>query len=136
MATVDSQSSPAQSGAKGAALPARPERSLVGWTVILALALTGLAALGVIWFRGKRQAAQTPVPADALLHRIDINKASAEELDLLPGIGKGRKDRIIEAREKRGGFKRLVELDDPELLGPGASARLAPYLEPLPGGQQ
>jgi competence protein ComEA len=36
--------------------------------------------------------------------RININTASAKELEALPGIGKGLAERIIEHREKYGAF--------------------------------
>jgi competence protein ComEA len=135
--------------AGGATTPAgEPGRSLVGWATVLALALTALAALGFVWLRDRRAAARPrpfdglrassgepvePLPAGDLRLRLDINAASAGELDLLPGVGAFRASKIVEARKARGGFKRLAELDEPGLLGPGAAARLAPYLQPLPG---
>jgi len=105
----------------------------MGWATVLALTLTALAALGFLWLRERRSAQRAGQPAEALRHRLDINAASAEELDLLPGVGAFRAKKLIDARQARGGFKRLAELDEPGLLGPGASQRLAPYLQPLPG---
>jgi competence ComEA-like helix-hairpin-helix protein len=42
--------------------------------------------------------------------RININTASANELETLPGIGKGLAERIIEHREKYGPFRRPEHL--------------------------
>jgi competence ComEA-like helix-hairpin-helix protein len=42
--------------------------------------------------------------------RININTASAKELEVLPGIGKGLAERIIEHREKYGSFRRAEHL--------------------------
>jgi competence protein ComEA len=42
--------------------------------------------------------------------RININTASANELETLPGIGKGLAARIIEHREKWGAFRRPEHL--------------------------
>jgi len=42
--------------------------------------------------------------------QININIASAKELETLPGIGKGLAERIIEHREKYGPFRRSEHL--------------------------
>jgi competence ComEA-like helix-hairpin-helix protein len=48
---------------------------------------------------------ETPGPA-----RININTASALELEKLPGIGRGFAQRIVEHREKWGAFRRPEHL--------------------------
>jgi len=42
--------------------------------------------------------------------RLNINTASAKELEVLPGIGKGLAERIVEHREKYGPFRRAEHL--------------------------
>jgi competence ComEA-like helix-hairpin-helix protein len=42
--------------------------------------------------------------------RININTASAKELEDLPGIGKGLAERIIQHRDKYGPFRRAEHL--------------------------
>ena len=42
--------------------------------------------------------------------RININTASAEELEVLPGIGKGLAERIIEHRHEYGPFAKAEHL--------------------------
>jgi competence ComEA-like helix-hairpin-helix protein len=49
--------------------------------------------------------AETPAPT-----RININTASAQELEKLPGIGRGFAQRIVEHREKYGPFRRPEHL--------------------------
>lgn len=49
-------------------------------------------------------------PAQALAPRININTASAKELETLPGIGKALAERITEHREKYGLFRRPEHL--------------------------
>lgn len=112
--------------------PAADSKLPVGWAVLAALALTALAALGIFWWVEQRSSAEARPAPEELRLRLDINRASARELELLPGIGARRAMRIIKARQQRGGFKRLAELDEADVLGPGAAERLAPYLLPLP----
>ena len=50
---------------------------------------------------------------------LNLNTATLEQLDALPGIGPVLAGRIIEFREKRGGFRRVEEL----LAIPGISER-------------
>jgi competence protein ComEA len=54
-----------------------------------------------------------------LLFLINLNTASAAELQRLPGIGPALAKRIVEFREKRHGFKRVEEL----LAIPGISEK-------------
>ena len=55
----------------------------------------------------------------ALLLALNLNTATARELQTLPGIGPALAKKIVEFREKRGGFKRVEEL----LAVPGISEK-------------
>lgn len=57
---------------------------------------------------------------------LNLNTATSEELDTLPGIGPVLAGRIVEFREKRGGFRRIEEL----LAIEGISERLWQELKP------
>ena len=58
---------------------------------------------------------------------IDLNSASAAELDLLPSIGPTLAARIIADREAHGPFGSLADLDRVPGIGPKTVAKLAPY---------
>src|SRR5215471_9358330 len=48
--------------------------------------------------------------SNSTIGRINVNTASAKELESLPGIGKGLAERIIEHRQKYGPFSRPEHL--------------------------
>ncbi len=67
--------------------------------------------------------ARTPSPkpsskaeakADAV---VNLNTASAADLESLPGIGKSTAQRIVEYRQKSGGFKKIEELMNVKGIG-------------------
>ena len=64
--------------------------------------------------------------ADAAL--IDINAASAQELETLPGIGPVLAGRIIEHREQNGPFQRTDQLTAVRGIGAATYERLRPLV--------
>ncbi|HEX6243811.1 MAG TPA: helix-hairpin-helix domain-containing protein [Polyangiales bacterium] len=60
--------------------------------------------------------------------RMDINRASAAELELLPGVGPSLAKRLIEAREQRGPFRSLDELGRVRGMGAKTRKKLAKFL--------
>lgn len=63
--------------------------------------------------------------------RIDLNRASYEELMLLPGIGPARAESIVLDRLRRGAFRSLDDLHRVEGLGADTLVRIAPFVQPL-----
>ena len=97
--------------------PASPAANLI--FVLLSFAALGLASSCVKRQRESslpNQLPATTAPPNQILsenptpRRININTASAEELEKLPGIGRGYAQRIVEHREKHGAFRRPEHL--------------------------
>jgi competence protein ComEA len=59
---------------------------------------------------------------------IDLNRASAEELEQLPGIGPVLAARIVELRRLRGRFQSVEELLDVHGIGPKRLEQIRPYV--------
>ena len=60
--------------------------------------------------------------------RININTASAAELERLPGIGATRAQAIIDFRQERGAFSSVDELLRVDGIGPGILMDLRTYV--------
>ena len=70
----------------------------------------------------------SPAAASGVTATVDVDRASAAELDRLPGIGPALAGRIVADREQRGPFGSLRELERVKGIGPALSARLAPHV--------
>ncbi len=86
--------------------------------------LLGAVINSIKYFRQKKRLnsmpisieySDTTVAADTL---IDINQATIEHLEALPGIGPVLAQRIIDYRKRRGGFKTIDDLRAVPGIGP------------------
>ncbi len=59
---------------------------------------------------------------------VNINTATSEELQLLPGVGESRAKLILEERTRRGGFKHVEDLLVIKGIGEKGLTKLKPYL--------
>lgn len=60
--------------------------------------------------------------------QIDINTASVEQLETLPGIGRATAQRIVEYRQKNGSFRKLEELMNVRGIGEKSFLKLKPLI--------
>ena len=71
-----------------------------------------------------------PAPAqqaDAAPGVVNVNTATAEELEMLPGIGPSKARAILEARQQKGRFQSLDELEEVKGIGRSTVEQLRPY---------
>ena len=71
---------------------------------------------------GAAQAAASAKPA------INLNTATVEQLESLPGIGPKTAERIVEYRTKSGPFKRIEELMNVKGIGEKSFLKLKPLI--------
>jgi competence ComEA-like helix-hairpin-helix protein len=67
---------------------------------------------------------------------VDLNRATAEELHLLPGIGPKSVQAILSYREEHGGFTRVEELTTIPGIKEGKLRTLLPYITVDPRNAQ
>jgi len=59
---------------------------------------------------------------------LDLNTATAADLDALPGIGPALAQRIIDYQQAHGPFKKIDDLIEVSGIGPNKMAQIKPYL--------
>ncbi len=59
---------------------------------------------------------------------LDLNQATLEDLEALPGIGPALAGRIVDYRQRHGPFKNIDDLENVSGIGPKKLALIKPYL--------
>jgi competence protein ComEA len=67
-------------------------------------------------------------PAASAAAVVNLNTATASQIATLPGIGEKAAQRIIEYREKNGGFKKIEELMNVKGIGEKSFLKLKPLI--------
>jgi competence protein ComEA len=78
--------------------------------------------------------AYEPAPTPERGLSIDVNTATAAQLELLPGIGPSRAAAIIESRNTMGPFRTVEDLARVHGIGPTTVEGVRPYVRVEPGG--
>ena len=98
-------------------------------SLLSALAICGalLMTAPIVSAQSEQTAASAPAkPA------INLNAATLEQLETLPGIGRKTAERILEYRTKSGGFKRIEELMNVKGIGEKSFLKLKPLIAVTP----
>lgn len=75
---------------------------------------------------------QTPSAKADTAAPLDLNTATAAQLEALPGIGPATAKRILEYREKNGSFKKIEELMNVTGIGEKSFLKLKPLITVTP----
>jgi competence protein ComEA len=70
----------------------------------------------------------TPTPALSIYNPIDLNTATAEMLDALPGIGPSKAQDIVRSRQTHGAFTTVDDLLNVPGIGEGILEQIRPYV--------
>lgn len=100
-------------------------------TVILAVLLL---SPGIVKAVERKTPQESPIASTtkSVPQRLDLNRASLEELVGVPGIGPRMAQAIIDLRKKKGSFKRAEELLEITGIKEKKLAAISGYLEVVP----
>ena len=93
--------------------------------------IPGILALSMLLLMAASVTAQTPpAPAAATEQKatINLNTATLDQLETLPGIGRKTAERILEQRQKSGGFKKIEELMTIKGIGEKSFLKIKPMV--------
>jgi len=91
-----------------------------------------MAAVAAIALSASALSAQTktpaPKPAATAAAPVNLNTATAEQLATIPGVGPRMAERIIDYRQKNGGFKKIEDLMNVSGVGEKSFLKMKPLI--------
>ncbi|HXD17273.1 MAG TPA: helix-hairpin-helix domain-containing protein [Vicinamibacterales bacterium] len=91
-----------------------------------------MAAIAAIALSAPSLIAQTkvpaPKPAATATAPVNLNTATAEQLATIPGVGPKMAERIIDYRQKNGGFKKVEDLMNVSGVGEKSFLKMKPLI--------
>lgn len=92
--------------------------------------IPGVLALSALMLMASTVSAQTPAASTAAAQKasINLNTATIDQLETLPGIGRKTAERILEQRQKSGGFKKIEELMNVKGIGEKSFLKIKPMV--------
>jgi competence protein ComEA len=94
--------------------------------LMVVLLILGLAVAAEAGQGASRQA--TSAAKASASGPLNLNTATVSQLETLPGIGKSTAERILEYREKSGGFKKIEDLMNVRGIGEKSFLKLKPLV--------
>jgi competence protein ComEA len=94
--------------------------------LMMALLVLGLAVVAQAGQETPRRPA--PVAKASAAAPVNLNTATVAQLVTLPGIGKSTAERILEYRQKSGGFKKIEDLMNVRGVGEKSFLKLKPLV--------
>ena len=67
-------------------------------------------------------------PASSSTQMVNLNSATVPQLEALPGIGRSTAEKIVEYRQKSGGFKKVEDLMNVQGIGEKSFLKLKPLV--------
>ena len=113
-------------------LPADPqETNTLPRSTQLGMAVVLLLLAGVLLYRGYAGTSPKPLQQDhgTVAYRIDLNRATEAELQLLPGVGPTLAEKIHAHRGNHGPFQSVEELQSVPGIGSTTLNTLKPWVE-------
>ena len=95
-------------------------------------ALWGVSILLIVFSAPGARADTKHPPA----HSIELNTATVEQLQQVPGIGPGTAKAIVNLREKSGPFQKIEDLLAIKGISKSRLEKMRPYLTLSPAGQK
>jgi len=91
----------------------------------IALVLITFLSLGTVAALAQ-ESGKAPVPS--MTQMVNLNSATVPQLETLPGIGRSTAEKIVEYRQKSGGFKKVEDLMNVQGIGEKSFLKLKPLV--------